>query len=650
MADVVWTNLRGLNLADPPTRLGPEWATTMANLLLEPNTLGRRRPSSATVSRTSGPSSTIEQLIRYQPSTNKTGSGGAQLWAFSGSSTIHRLDNGSWSSVTASDTVASWATSRPYGATFNGKLFLAYNSDQNRLHVWDGASVRRVGIAASAAATVANTGAGAYAATLRYYKIQWKIVSGSNTIATSELSASVSFTPSGAGTAARVTKPTTTDSATHWIVFGSADDMTYYDISGNIAVGTTTYDDSAAPSTYSDGTIAPTAGLYVPPPSAKFLLAANNRLFMAGCWETSASSGQTATRNSRVWFTQVLGALDNTGEDEAIAQTTAYKDWVDCGENDGDAIVGLGGPLDGAIYVFKDRSIWRLSPTGNVNTPYRADQISASIGAAWQDAITIGEDGGGNPALYFRALTGPKRLVHGYGIEDVGADVSAPTADAYSFVSETPIVVWDTVRRVLWWFAFDLQDVLAFQPQFEVRDRNGVRGGWTRHTIASGTLGNENRCSTLYEINGVLVPYIGGNDDSTGAALASLSGNAANDVTSAAITPSVRSPIFQPFGLLRRCRFGHAVLEYTSAGDNTNAHQVSIASAIGGPLAVVGTVTDTATEASYSQAVIQEKLESLQLSDVFGFQITVTWDTSHDGDERPRIHGVTVPVFAQEGA
>jgi len=648
ISPVVWTNVRGMNNADPPTRLSQDLARNVFNVLLEPASLGRRRPSAAAVSLTSGPSDVIEQMVRYQPGVTKTGSGGAELWAFSGTSTLHRLANGTWASVTASDTVTSWATSRPYGATLNGKLFLAYDSDVNRLHVWDGTSCRRVGIAASAAATVANTGAGSYAATLRYYKIQWKIVSGSNTIATSELSASVSFTPSGTGTAARVTKPTTSDSATHWIVFGSADDVTYYDISGNIAVGTTTYDDSAAPSSYSDGTIAPTAGLYVPPPAAKYLLAANNRLFMAGCHETSASSGQTATRNSRVWFTQVLGALDNTGEDEAIAQTAAYKDWVDCGENDGDAIVGLGGPLDGAIYVFKDRSVWRLSPTGNVNTPYRADQVSYSIGATWQDAIAMGEDGLGNPALYFMSLTGPKRIVGGVGIEDIGGDVRNFSGSTFSNVDDTPMAVWDAVRRVLWWFTYDAQSAYAFQPQFEERTRDGVRMGWSTHTISNG--GNVNRGACLYELSSVLVPHIGGQSALSAATLASLSGSARADVTTGNLNSLVTSPIFQPGGLLQRVGFGHAVLEWDYAGANSNAHQVSIASAIGGPLAVVGTVTDTATDASYSQTVIQEKLESLQLSDVFGFQITVTWDTSHDGDERPRIHGVTVPVFAQEGA
>lgn len=642
---VAFSWIRGMNAAEPPTRLPDGMAVDVYNVLLEPAALGRRRPSLETVSLTSGPTGTIVQLYRHQPAVSKTG---AELWAWSGTSTLHRLSGGTWSSVSASDTVTSWSTSRPYAATFNGKLFLAYDSDVNRLHVWDGTVCRRVGIEASAAATVANTGAGAYAATLRYYKIQFKIKSGSNTIATSELSASVSFTPSGGGTAARVTKPTTPDSATHWVVFGSADNVTYYDISGDTAVGTTTYDDSAAPSSYSSGTVAPTVGLNIPPPAAKYLLATDNRLFMAGCWETTASSTQTATRNSRVWFTDVLGARDNTGEDESIPQTADTRFWIDCGENDGDAIVGMGGPLDGSIFVFKDRSIWRLSPTGNPFAPYRAERVTSALGATWQDGVCMGEDGSGNPALYFQSLTGPKRIAPGRGLEDLGADVRAYTNTQFSVIHATPITTWDSVRRVLWWFGYGQQESYAFQPQFESSDALGVRGGWTRHLIQNG--GNENYAATCYEISNVLVPYVGGHFSigSTGY-LASMSGSSHRDVTGSTFTPSVTTAIVQPGGLLQRVGFGHAVIEWDYPGAAT-AISVSVVSAIGGPLAVTGTVTDTTTSSTYTTAVVQEKLESIQLADVYGMQATVTWDTSVAASERPRIHALTIPVWAQEAA
>lgn len=111
-----------------------------------------------------------------------------------------------------------------------------------------------------AVGTVANTGAGAYAATIRYYKIQFlTVVSGLVTQA-SELGPVFSFTPSGSGTAARVTRPAVpTDAdgtpATHWTVWASdtSVDADFVNISTNIAVATTTYDDSVVPGSYSGG-------------------------------------------------------------------------------------------------------------------------------------------------------------------------------------------------------------------------------------------------------------------------------------------------------------------------------------------------------------------------------------------------------------
>jgi hypothetical protein len=648
---VEWTNVRGMNSADPPTRLAPDVATNTLNILLEPMSLGRRRPSTAAVSLTSGPSSPIEQLVRYQPGVTKyVGSGGPELFAFSGTTTLHRLASSAWGSVTTNtyDTPTSWLTSRPYGATHNGKLFLAYDSTANRLHVWDGTSLKQVGLTATAAPTPTNDGAGAYAATLRYYKIQWRRDNVSGNVTRSELSAAVSFTPTGTGVL--VTRPSVpNDTPDTWAVYGSADGVNYYELTTR-STGFSTYTDTAAPSTYSAGTIAPSAGLYVPPPSAKYLLAADNRLFMAGCHETSAGdSFQTSPRNSRVWFTQQQGALDNTGEDQAIAQTSLFKDYVDCGENDGDAITGLGGPLGGLIYVFKERSLWRLTPTGNAQDPYRSDQVSATIGATWQDGICLGEDGQGNPALYFMSQTGPKRIAQGYGVEDIGADIRSYTAASYSSVSSVPLVIWDAVRRVLWWLTYDAQSAYAFQPQFEQRTAEGVRGGWTKHTISSG--GTTNNAVTSYEISTVQVPYIGGEGAASSAKLASLSGNAASDAAVLNLAPTIRSAIFQPAGLLNRVHFGYAVLEW-GVGNNTDdfAHSVSVSSAIGGPIAVIGTVTDTATDAVYDQLVVQEKMESIALADVCGFQITVTWDTTEDGSVRPAIHGITIPVRQQEGA
>jgi hypothetical protein len=148
----------------------------------------------------------------------------------------------------------------------------------------------------------------------------------------------------------------------------------------------------------------------------------------------------------------------------------------------------------------------------------------------------------------------------------------------------------------------------------------------------------------------VLVPYIGGRANAGGTPyLASFNGSSHQDGTSTTFTPSITSAIYQPGGLLTRVGFGHAVLEWDYPGAAT-AISVSVSSAIGGPLAVTGTVTGTTTSSTYSTAVVQEKLESIQLADVYGLQATITWDTAVAGSERPRIHALTIPVTAQEPA
>lgn len=484
MPVVRWDNLRGMSRRANPFSGPIDLALDAVNLDLVPGTLGQRRRSFDAISLTSGPSSQIFRLLPFVDS-----AGTESLFAFSGTSTVHRRTSGTWSSVTPAGTVSAWSTNPPNGAALNNKFFLAYNTTDNRLHVWDGTSVRRAGIAASAAATVADTGSGSYAATLRYYKIQWKLIVGSDTIATSELSASVSFTPSGAGTAARVTKPTTPDSATHWVVFGSTDNVTFYNVSGNIAVGTTTYDDSATPADYPAGAVAPTAGLYVPPPSCKFIISDGNRLVMAGAWETSAASTETAPKSSRVWFTQVIGALDNTGEDEAIAQTVDQKNWVDVGENDGDQITALAGPVEGVIYVFKARAVWRMSPTGLADTPYRVDRITASVGAVRQQGVAVGEDGAGSPAVYFITSSGSLYLITSTGEVLLASDDLVGSSPSGFAVGNPPGVDKSLAWEPRTWRLYALYggglayESWVFDPRFTQRNGRILSGGWTRITF-----------------------------------------------------------------------------------------------------------------------------------------------------------------------
>lgn len=385
--------------------------------------------------------------VRYLFSeTYSNGIEGLWAWASDGSAapTLHVFFSGSWTTYTISDTAAS--VNSPHAVSYNGKRFWAYDSNVNRLHVYEGSgSLRRVGVDQPSAPTVANTGGGAYPATIRYYKVQMRVLTNGAPVASSELSASQSFTPSGAGTAARVTKPTTVDSATHWVVYASPDNITFRNISGNIAVGTTTYDDSVAPSAYT-GTIAPEVGLYVPPPSCKFIVTDGTRLLMAGAWESSATASQTTPKANRVWFTRPIGATDD-GDDESITSTSVNRYWIDINDPNAAEITALQ-VIGGITYVFFSEALWRLVPTGLEDTPYRAEQVSATIGAESQYATCVGSSMSGEDVIYFFSLrTGLYRVGATSGVEWLGRDVVPRTPSSYASGVR---LAFDRNRRDLW--------------------------------------------------------------------------------------------------------------------------------------------------------------------------------------------------------
>lgn len=394
----------------------------------------------------SGFNGPIQWLGRFVTTT-----GSQELWAAAENAgsvaALARRVGSAWGAVTFSDTVSVLNLRHIHAASLNSKYFLAYDSDVNRLHVWDGTSLRRVGITKPAAApTVANTGAGAYAADARRYRVQFLIVSGSDIQAASELSdASSVFTPSGAGTAARVTRPTTPDSATHWRVYGIAgSDDTYsgYELlSGNIAVATTTYDDSVAPASYS-GEAPALLGTNIPPPSAKSIVSDGTRLVMLGSHEASATSDQTAISQTRVWYTRVLGSSD-LGDDESIPNTIDQQNWINIG--DIGPLIALTEPIGGDIYVFGQFAHGKLSPTGDNTAPYRWSKLGDG-GAVSQRVVTTGKYQG--QACAFIAEQSRLNVLAGGGLADMSVAIERDLRGA-NFSAEHSVIGFDPASNQL---------------------------------------------------------------------------------------------------------------------------------------------------------------------------------------------------------
>jgi hypothetical protein len=443
---------------------------------------------------------------RFVPGADETA---AQLWLVDSAATpvVQRLPPGTaWSTPTLKDNIST----RPQDVVFvpfNGKLYMFYDSTQDRLHVWDGSTVRRVGLATPAAATVANSApAGTYAAILRYYKIIY-----TDGTRWSEASPAVSFTPDGAHTAAVITKPAAiNEGETHWKIYTSLDGVLYFYLT-EIVVGTTTYSDTTDYSSIqniSNTDPIPVVGANIVPTSAKYGMVDGNRLVMAGSWESQ--------NVNRIWFTPRLGSSDYA-DDERIPDTVDFSNWIDLDEKDGDSITGVAGPIQGMPIVFKNRQIWKLRPTLDATEPYAPLPISKSVGGIRHHAIVMAEDENGDPALYFLSHRGPYRLgmrglqYCGKDVEDLWLrmNVDATTVSAYA--------IWhEDKHRVEFGVSLDTSNAPSLTMVFDVNlgeadEDDNVRGGWSTF---DGTVAEVN-CGVMFSetfassTSRVLKPYLG---------------------------------------------------------------------------------------------------------------------------------------------
>lgn len=482
--------------------------------------LGRKRNGATSIS-LSGVSFTgvISSLIRTQLTGVSTA---AKLLAIDDAATpvVGVLSGGTWSGVTMKDNIST----RPwdvFGATLNGLLYYTSDTTQDRLHVFDGSSTRRVGLATPAAiAAPTNTGAGAYAATLRYYKIAYTVQSAGVTLYRSELSSSTSFTPSGAGTGAVLTKSASiSEGETHWEIYASTDNSVFYGpITAAIAVGTTTYTDSAVVGTYINFNLAPLVGQNTNWTSVKYLVTDGNRLIGAGSWE----GGKIA----RVWYSPVIGTTGSGFYDHERVPDVfgVQQNWLDLDESDGGTITGIIGPYYGSIYVFKDRQVWKLVPTGDAIVPYRPFQIGkgTGIGALNQQGIVMAEDERGNSAIYFMSHRGVYRLTIA-GLQYVGKDVEDYVSTANLEATNVACCAeYHTAKHQIWWYIAtgsnnDPDTKLCLDTELlrleDLPNGGGAlyRNGWTRHTGLSCAVRCVELFSTTYATttSRAQVPYVG---------------------------------------------------------------------------------------------------------------------------------------------
>ena len=484
MPDLVVKSLRGgLNNNDPAIAIGQDQCTAAVNVEFWLSMLGERRAGTVAVALTGDIAATdrVTLLHRHLPTDDETA---AQLWALgvTGTSAAKLAYKDTvWNAVTISDTpTLTGFTQYQWDAqSLHAKLFFAYDSNVDRLHVWDGTSMRRTGLAEPAAPTSADTGAGTFSGT-RYYRVRYTVQSGGVTLRRSEPSDVLTDAPSGTGSAIRVTKPATiNENETHWELEASVDNANFYVIATTV-VATTTYDDSTSIVTGYAATfpLSEDIGDYSLIPSGKFLVVDADRLVIGGSWEDGALG-------SRVTWTPTRNA-PGSGNDERLESDTDPS--VDLDEYEGGALTGMSQSSAGSIWVFKINRTYKLVRTGARNRAYDVVPISTERGAL-PGSIINAVDAQGRPAVYFLdSNVGPCSAGAG-GLRQCGADIKG-TWDTIN-LDATKVVCsgyFDAQKlQVVWNIAVDganipsLSLVLSTDEQREDEAGRAHRG-WTTWT------------------------------------------------------------------------------------------------------------------------------------------------------------------------
>lgn len=513
--DLTITSLRGgMNNSDPSIALPADVCVLAQNVEWITSQIGERRLGSDAIDLTGaavGSRDKVTLLHRHLPSSDDTA---AELHAvgLTGTATLSMSrKTTSWSDISIPDTPVKTGV-YPFNwqaVTIHGKTFYFYKSAVDRLHVWDGTTLRRVGLAEPAAPSCANSGAaGSYAGT-RYARVRFTIQVGGITILRSEPSDATTFGPSGSASGMVVTKPAdTSENATHWEIELSTGGVNFYVVATQ-AVGTTTYTDTVNyTSDYASNPLSEDTGDYTLLPSARYGTSDEDRLIWGGSYEDE-------TQQSRVGWTPVKNA-DGVGNDERMEADTDPT--LDLDGYRGGPLTGLSSPVLGNIIAFKFSHIYKLLRTNQRDKAYEARLLTDARGAL-HGSVVEGLDEMGRPCVYFLdPYVGPS--IYGVGgIRSCGLDLyetwKTVNVDAAQVICRG--LYYPAKRQVHWWIATGSSDVpdtrIVLHTQHTRQTEDGVRKGWAVWTgSTAGAL-----CACLFADNidagaarsKTLVPFVG---------------------------------------------------------------------------------------------------------------------------------------------
>lgn len=484
MAEFTLTSLRGgMNNTDPAIALPDDQSVLAQNVELVDSMLGERRLGTVAITLPAFLSARdrVPFLHQHLPTADDTD---AQLWALgvTGTSAAHLgYKTTVWSEVTIADTpvLTGFAQYRWQAVTLHGKLHFAYQSNQDRLHVWDGTTLRRSGLAEPAAApTGADSGGAGTLAGTRYARVRAMEMSGMTILRRGEPSDTLTFAPSGANLSITWTKPTLPgEGETHWELELSTDNANFY-VFATTLVATSTVTDTTAYSTgYAAFTLSEGIGDYALLPSARYLAADGDRLLWAGHHTDAAQA-------SRFGWTPVFHA-DGVGNDERMETDTDPTLDVDTYKYG--PCTGLSAPVLGGNWLTKQHAVYKLTRTGEREKAYDADMFSDQLGAI-HGSLLSGVDETGQPCLYAIDLEhGPYRIGVG-GFTRCGEDLRATWKTLN--VNASAVVVsglyYPHKKQVIWNLATGTSNTpdttIVLHVDKSRRYADGVRRGWVLWT------------------------------------------------------------------------------------------------------------------------------------------------------------------------
>lgn len=605
----------------------------------------------------SGLDGPVEWIARHV-----TNAGAEEAWAASnnaGTAELGRRSGGVWGAATFSDTANATNLRYMQSATQNGKLYLAYDSNVNRLHEWDGTSVRRVGLITATAPTAAQMGAGAVNFT-RWYRMRNTVQVAGVTTMRSEPSSSVTITIINR-LGVTVTKGAVSgDSETHWeLEAAAAASGPWYRIATTV-VGTTTFDDTSA--TIATTFLSDTEGLYVPPPSAKYIISDGAVLLMAGAWETTGTAGQTTPKQNRVWFTRPLGASD-ISDDESIVQTGTINNWID--DLDAGPITGLAGPVYGEIFVFKASSFFKLVPTGNVDAPYARVPVSDAYGAVDQRLITSG-DLAGTPSLFFADQNAVYALTSG-GVQSISEGIARDLRQTFMTAADS-FLTFDPIQRILLLqvsssaaSATGSYRSFTFDTAKQRWSGFGLGGAVTSWILGVSLLGVDTYLggSGAAIINGAFLEdpdggrrmYLVGQASTATGSLFKWGGRVAMDAAATYVTTTrYRRAFTAEQG--RKVTAGNPTVWYTNPqGATTGTMTLQLSYIRDDEDTITQSVTLAATDDENGVASRRITLESVQAADVSVLDVRASLSysgTAFASVAAPAIHAIQIPILWQE--